>query len=225
MRFQIWGCWAGVTDLGLRIPKDLSTLEPPPHFCPLRLSHPPGVSDTQRPGSGMVCQENQFQDERGQCVDCGQCGPGWELSKECGYGEGGPSPCTACPRRRFKATRGHHSCRACTSCALFNRVQTSGCTGTADAVCGHCLPGFYSKTRIGGRQDRECFPCTQRTPPSEDQCGCPPRPSPAPRPPGPPGRPADPATPVPPPQVPSGRTRGSRSAPRRRGGKPCWSPW
>ncbi|XP_038604377.1 tumor necrosis factor receptor superfamily member 27 [Tachyglossus aculeatus] len=118
----------------------------------------------------MVCQENQFQDERGQCVDCGQCGPGWELAKECGYGEGGPSPCTVCPRRRFKATQGHHGCQACTSCALFNRVQTASCTGTADAVCGHCLPGFYSKTRIGGRQDRECFPCSPQTPPSENQC-------------------------------------------------------
>ncbi|KAM7159822.1 tumor necrosis factor receptor superfamily member 27 isoform 5-T6 [Macrochelys suwanniensis] len=118
----------------------------------------------------MECQESEYLDERRKCVPCRECGPGWELSKECGYGEGRDAQCTACPPRRFKDSWGFHGCKPCLSCPLINRVQKSSCTATSNAACGECLPGFYSKTRIGGLQDLECIPCTKQTPSSEPQC-------------------------------------------------------
>uniref|UniRef100_A0A674HXV8 Ectodysplasin A2 receptor n=1 Tax=Terrapene triunguis TaxID=2587831 RepID=A0A674HXV8_9SAUR len=118
----------------------------------------------------MECQESEYLDEHRKCVPCRECGPGWELSKECGYGEGRDAQCTACPPRRFKDSWGFHGCKTCLSCPLINRVQKSNCTATSNAACGECLPGFYSKTRIGGLQDLECIPCTKQTPSSEPQC-------------------------------------------------------
>uniref|UniRef100_F6PJH9 Ectodysplasin A2 receptor n=1 Tax=Monodelphis domestica TaxID=13616 RepID=F6PJH9_MONDO len=118
----------------------------------------------------MECQENQYRDQWGFCVTCQQCGPGQELSKECGYGEGGDAFCTPCPPRRYKSGWGHHSCQACLTCAVINRVQKVNCTATSNGVCGDCLPRFYCKTRIGGLQDQECISCTKQTPVSEVQC-------------------------------------------------------
>ncbi|KAG3272415.1 ectodysplasin A2 receptor, transcript variant X3 [Ictidomys tridecemlineatus] len=118
----------------------------------------------------MDCQENEYQDQWGRCVTCQQCGPGQELSKDCGYGEGGDAYCTACPPRRYKSSWGHHRCQTCITCAIINRVQKANCTATSNAVCGDCLPRFYRKTRIGGLQDQECIPCTKQTPTSEVQC-------------------------------------------------------
>ncbi|KYO38357.1 tumor necrosis factor receptor superfamily member 27 isoform A [Alligator mississippiensis] len=118
----------------------------------------------------LECKESQYVDEHGKCVPCKECGPGWELSKECGYGEGRDAHCTACPPRKFKESWGHHGCKTCLSCILINRVQKSNCTAISNAACGECLPGFYSKGRIGGMQDLECIPCTKQTPSSEPQC-------------------------------------------------------
>ncbi|XP_074864194.1 tumor necrosis factor receptor superfamily member 27 isoform X2 [Carettochelys insculpta] len=118
----------------------------------------------------MECQESKYLDEHKNCVPCKECGPGQELSKECGYGEGRDALCIACPPRRFKDSWGYHGCKPCLSCPLINRVQKSNCTATSNAACGECLPGFYSKTRIGGLQDLECIPCTKQTPSSEFQC-------------------------------------------------------
>uniref|UniRef100_G1TQH8 Ectodysplasin A2 receptor n=1 Tax=Oryctolagus cuniculus TaxID=9986 RepID=G1TQH8_RABIT len=118
----------------------------------------------------MDCQENEYWDQWGRCVTCQQCGPGQELSKDCGYGEGGDAYCTACPPRRYKSSWGHHRCQSCINCAVINRVQKANCTPTSNAVCGDCLPRFYRKTRIGGLQDQECIPCTKQTPTSEVQC-------------------------------------------------------
>ncbi|XP_022347302.1 tumor necrosis factor receptor superfamily member 27 isoform X1 [Enhydra lutris kenyoni] len=118
----------------------------------------------------MDCQENEYWDQWGQCVTCQLCGPGQELSKDCGYGEGGDAYCTACPPRRFKSSWGHHRCQTCITCAVINRIQKANCTATSNAVCGDCLPRFYRKTRIGGLQDQECIPCTKQTPTSEVQC-------------------------------------------------------
>ncbi|XP_016059379.1 PREDICTED: tumor necrosis factor receptor superfamily member 27 isoform X2 [Miniopterus natalensis] len=118
----------------------------------------------------MYCQENEYWDQWGRCVTCQLCGPGEELSKDCGYGEGGDAYCTACPPRRYKSSWGHHRCQICITCAVINRVQKANCTATSNAVCGDCLPRFYQKTRIGGLQDQECIPCTKKTPTSEVQC-------------------------------------------------------
>ncbi|XP_016021774.1 tumor necrosis factor receptor superfamily member 27 isoform X1 [Rousettus aegyptiacus] len=118
----------------------------------------------------MDCQENEYWDQWGRCVTCQLCGPGQELSKDCGYGEGGDAHCTACPPRRYKSSWGHQRCQICITCAVINRIQKANCTATSNAVCGDCLPRFYQKTRIGGLQDEECIPCTRQTPTSEAQC-------------------------------------------------------
>ncbi|XP_029096814.1 tumor necrosis factor receptor superfamily member 27 isoform X1 [Monodon monoceros] len=118
----------------------------------------------------MDCQENEYWDQWGRCVACQLCGPGQELSKDCGYGEGGDAYCAACPPRRYKSSWGHHRCQTCITCAVINRIQKENCTATSNAVCGDCLPRFYQKTRIGGLQDQECIPCTKQTPTSEVQC-------------------------------------------------------
>uniref|UniRef100_A0A670YZD9 Ectodysplasin A2 receptor n=1 Tax=Pseudonaja textilis TaxID=8673 RepID=A0A670YZD9_PSETE len=116
------------------------------------------------------CREGEYLDDHGECNPCKECGPGFELSKECGYGEGREAECTPCQPRRFKDRWGPHGCKSCLSCSLINRAQKSNCSTTSDATCGGCFPGFYSKTQIGGFQDLECVPCTKQTPPSEPQC-------------------------------------------------------
>uniref|UniRef100_A0A8C7AQF5 Ectodysplasin A2 receptor n=1 Tax=Neovison vison TaxID=452646 RepID=A0A8C7AQF5_NEOVI len=118
----------------------------------------------------MDCQENEYWDQWGQCITCQVCGPGQELSKDCGYGDGGDAYCTACPPCRFKNSWGHHRCQTCITCAVINCIQKANCTATSNAVCGDCLPRFYRKTRIGGLQDQECIPCTKQKPTSEVQC-------------------------------------------------------
>uniref|UniRef100_A0A8C5S3W3 Ectodysplasin A2 receptor n=1 Tax=Laticauda laticaudata TaxID=8630 RepID=A0A8C5S3W3_LATLA len=116
------------------------------------------------------CREGEYLDDHGECNPCKECGPGFELSKECGYGEGREAECTPCQPRRFKDSWGPHGCKSCLSCALINRAQKSNCSTTSDATCGGCFPGFYSKTQIGGFHDLECVPCTKQTPSSEQQC-------------------------------------------------------
>ncbi|XP_040261716.1 tumor necrosis factor receptor superfamily member 27 [Bufo bufo] len=120
------------------------------------------------------CLESEFADEQGNCVPCKQCGPGYELSEDCGSGR--ESQCLPCRTGRYKEDRGHHHCLRCLNCAVINRSLKSNCSLTSNSICGDCLPGFYSKTRIGGFRELECFPCTAYTPRSESQCY--PRPGP-----------------------------------------------
>ncbi|XP_068103770.1 tumor necrosis factor receptor superfamily member 27 [Hyperolius riggenbachi] len=115
-----------------------------------------------------ACLENEYEDEQGNCFPCIQCGPGEELSEECGNGK--DIQCIPCKPGRYKEDRGHQQCRRCLSCAVINREQKLNCTLTTNSLCGDCLPGFYSKTRIGGLQELECFPCTSHTPQTETQC-------------------------------------------------------
>ncbi|MBN3284680.1 TNR27 factor, partial [Polyodon spathula] len=91
--------------------------------------------------------------------------------QECGFGSGGDAHCVSCSPCFYKDEWGHQSCKRCQSCKLISRLQISNCTAQRNAVCGECLPGFYSKARIGGQQDVQCIPCTGQTPPSELQCG------------------------------------------------------
>ncbi|XP_051790466.1 tumor necrosis factor receptor superfamily member 27 [Erpetoichthys calabaricus] len=120
----------------------------------------------------MDCLENEYMDNNGQCHPCRTCEPGLEPSKECGYGMGGDATCVSCQPRRYKEGSGYHGCKPCLSCVLINRVQRSNCSATSNALCGDCLPGFYTKTRIGGLQDLECIPCTAMTlSSSTPQCG------------------------------------------------------
>ncbi|XP_069842223.1 tumor necrosis factor receptor superfamily member 27 [Dendropsophus ebraccatus] len=117
-----------------------------------------------------LCSESEFEDEHGNCVPCKQCGPGYELSEDCGNGR--ESHCLPCRPGRYKDDRKHPNCLRCLNCAIINRSLKVNCSLTSNSICGDCLPGFYSKTRIEGFRElqSECFPCTAHTPRTEIQC-------------------------------------------------------
>lgn len=106
----------------------------------------------------MDCAKDEFS-LHGECRRCPRCLPGHQLKQECGYGVGGASVCDVCDQRWFKEDWGSHSCRMCQNCRRLNRQEITPCTHTHNAVCGDCLPGFYSKRRLDGLQDLECLPC------------------------------------------------------------------
>ncbi|XP_018429130.1 PREDICTED: tumor necrosis factor receptor superfamily member 27-like [Nanorana parkeri] len=114
------------------------------------------------------CQMSEYKDERGNCLPCAQCGPGEELSEDCSSAR--DIRCVPCRLGRYKEDRSQQRCLRCLPCVIINRVLKVNCTPTTNSVCGDCLPGFYSKTRIGGLQELECFPCTSHTPRTETQC-------------------------------------------------------
>ncbi|XP_004854906.1 tumor necrosis factor receptor superfamily member 19 [Heterocephalus glaber] len=116
------------------------------------------------------CRQQEFKDGAGNCILCKPCGPGMELSKECGFGYGEDAQCVTCRPHRFKEDWGFQKCKACLDCALLNRFQKANCSVTSDAVCGDCLPGFYRKTKLVGFQDMECVPCGDPPPPYEPHC-------------------------------------------------------
>ncbi|XP_007940722.1 tumor necrosis factor receptor superfamily member 19 [Orycteropus afer afer] len=116
------------------------------------------------------CRQQEFRDRSGNCVLCKQCGPGMEMSKECGFGYGEDAQCVTCRPHRFKEDWGFQKCKPCLDCALVNRFQKANCSATGDAVCGECLPGFYRKTKLVGFQDMECVPCGDPPPPYEPHC-------------------------------------------------------
>lgn len=116
------------------------------------------------------CQEQEYRDKAGNCAACKQCGPGQELSKECGFGYGDDGQCVTCRPSRFKEDWGFQKCKPCSDCALVNRFQKANCTATGNAVCGDCLSGFYRKTKLGGFQEMECIPCGEPPPPYEPHC-------------------------------------------------------
>ncbi|XP_015447878.1 tumor necrosis factor receptor superfamily member 19 [Pteropus alecto] len=116
------------------------------------------------------CRQQEFRDRSGNCVLCKQCGPGMELSKECGFGYGEDAQCVPCRPHRFKEDWGFQKCKPCLDCAVANRFQKANCSATSDATCGDCLPGFYRKTKLVGFQDMECVPCGDPPPPYEPHC-------------------------------------------------------
>nr|XP_003477293.1 tumor necrosis factor receptor superfamily member 19 [Cavia porcellus]XP_005007076.1 tumor necrosis factor receptor superfamily member 19 [Cavia porcellus]XP_012996550.1 tumor necrosis factor receptor superfamily member 19 [Cavia porcellus] len=116
------------------------------------------------------CRQQEFRDGSGNCVLCKPCGPGMELSKECGFGYGEDAQCVTCRPHRFKEDWGFQKCKPCLDCVLLNRFQKANCSVTGDAVCGDCLPGFYRKTKLVGFQDMECVPCGDPPPPYEPHC-------------------------------------------------------
>ncbi|XP_015206801.1 tumor necrosis factor receptor superfamily member 27 [Lepisosteus oculatus] len=116
----------------------------------------------------MDCSEMEYFDN-GKCILCLKCGPGEELSQECGFGSGGEAHCLKCKPRHYKDDWGHHDCKPCLSCKLLNRYQKANCTAGSNAVCGDCLPGYYRKIRIDGLHDMECMPCSHSSS-SDPQC-------------------------------------------------------
>ncbi|XP_070605879.1 tumor necrosis factor receptor superfamily member 19 isoform X1 [Erythrolamprus reginae] len=121
-------------------------------------------------GETGECREQEYRDHDGNCILCEQCGPGMELSKECGFGYGEDAQCMTCRPNRFKEDWGFQKCKQCLDCASVNRFQKSNCSAISNAVCGDCLPGFYRKTKLGGFQDMECIPCGDPPPPYEPHC-------------------------------------------------------
>ncbi|KAL7979887.1 hypothetical protein Chor_004356, partial [Crotalus horridus] len=117
------------------VPSGSGAKDPP--FCAQALA-------SQSMANPVECRESEYLDNHGKCSPCKECGPGFELSKECGYGEGRGAECSPCQPRRFKDNWGVHGCKSCVSCALINRAQKSNCSATSDATCGGCFPG---KTR------------------------------------------------------------------------------
>ncbi|KAM8977636.1 tumor necrosis factor receptor superfamily member 19 [Pelodytes ibericus] len=116
------------------------------------------------------CREQEYLDSSGNCRSCKQCGPGKELSKDCGFGYGEDAQCLPCRPNRYKDDWGFQKCKTCLDCATVNRYQKANCTPTNNAMCGDCLPGFYRKTKLGGFQDMECVPCGDPPPPYEPHC-------------------------------------------------------
>ncbi|XP_078513224.1 tumor necrosis factor receptor superfamily member 19 [Lissotriton helveticus] len=116
------------------------------------------------------CREQEFMDHSGKCIPCKQCGPGQELSKECGFGYQEDAQCMTCRPNRFKEDWGFQKCKPCQDCALVNRYLKANCSATSNTACGDCLPGFYRKTKLGGFQDMECVPCGDPPPPYEPHC-------------------------------------------------------
>ncbi|XP_043096101.1 tumor necrosis factor receptor superfamily member 27 [Puntigrus tetrazona] len=106
----------------------------------------------------MDCLMDEYH-HNGQCHKCSQCPPGLELKEDCGYGAGASAVCGVCEVRWFKEDWGSHPCSLCQNCRRLNRQQIKHCTATDNAVCGNCLPGFYSKMRLDGLEDLECLPC------------------------------------------------------------------
>ncbi|XP_051533616.1 tumor necrosis factor receptor superfamily member 27 [Myxocyprinus asiaticus] len=106
----------------------------------------------------MDCSGDEFY-HSGLCHKCPQCPPGQELKEDCGYGVGVSAVCGVCEVRWFKEDRGSHPCAMCQNCRRLNRYQVKRCTHTDNAVCGNCLPSFYSKMRLDGLEDLECLPC------------------------------------------------------------------
>ncbi|XP_056601398.1 tumor necrosis factor receptor superfamily member 27 isoform X2 [Triplophysa dalaica] len=106
----------------------------------------------------MDCSADEYY-YSGQCHKCQRCPPGQELKEDCGYSEGVSAVCGVCDTRWFKEDWGSHPCAFCQNCRRLNRYQIKRCTHTDNAVCGNCLPGFYSKTRLDGLEDLECLAC------------------------------------------------------------------
>uniref|UniRef100_A0A8C4EUE2 TNFR-Cys domain-containing protein n=1 Tax=Dicentrarchus labrax TaxID=13489 RepID=A0A8C4EUE2_DICLA len=103
------------------------------------------------------CDQTEFFHPNGTCVECTVCGPGEQLSEDCGFGDGGEGVCILCEEGKFSADTGVAPCMRCTQCNLLNRLETTVCSPANNAQCGQCLPGkslFLS--------DRERRRCTQR---------------------------------------------------------------
>ncbi|CAM9168703.1 unnamed protein product [Lampetra planeri] len=110
-------------------------------------------------GSEPRCDPTEFLHSNGSCVECLVCGPGEQLSEDCGFGDGGRAVCVPCEERTFSTGTDVDPCRRCTQCNLLNRLEDKACTSSSDAVCGQCLPGYYELKSITGKKELPCVPC------------------------------------------------------------------
>ncbi|KAK5864617.1 hypothetical protein PBY51_015847 [Eleginops maclovinus] len=105
------------------------------------------------------CDQTEFLHTNGTCVACPVCGPGEQLSGDCGFGDGGEGVCILCEEGKFSADTGVAPCMRCTQCNLLNRLQKTACSPTSNAQCGHCRPGYYELSSMTGEVELSCVPC------------------------------------------------------------------
>ncbi|CAK6964669.1 tumor necrosis factor receptor superfamily member EDAR-like [Scomber scombrus] len=105
------------------------------------------------------CDQEQLLHPNGSCVSCPVCGPGEQLSEDCGFGDGGEGVCMVCKEGRFSTDTDVTPCKRCTQCNLLNRLEKTKCSSTSDALCGQCLPGYYELRSITGEVELPCVPC------------------------------------------------------------------
>ncbi|KAM9356678.1 tumor necrosis factor receptor superfamily member EDAR-like [Symphorus nematophorus] len=105
------------------------------------------------------CDQTEFFHPNGTCVACPFCGPGEQLSEDCGFGDGGEGVCILCEDGKFSADTGVAPCMRCTQCNLLNRLEKTACLPTSDAQCGQCLPGYYELRSLTGEVELPCVPC------------------------------------------------------------------
>uniref|UniRef100_A0A3B4T3M2 TNFR-Cys domain-containing protein n=1 Tax=Seriola dumerili TaxID=41447 RepID=A0A3B4T3M2_SERDU len=91
--------------------------------------------------SEQSCDPTEFLLPNSTCVACPVCGPGEQLSQDCGFGDGGEGVCILCEEGKFSSNTGVDPCRRCTQCNLLNRLEKRACSPTNDVLCGQCLPG------------------------------------------------------------------------------------
>ncbi|XP_068571573.1 tumor necrosis factor receptor superfamily member EDAR-like [Cebidichthys violaceus] len=108
------------------------------------------------------CDQTEFLHTNGTCVSCPVCGPGEQLSEDCGFGDGGEGVCILCGEGKFSADTGVAPCMRCTQCNLLNRLKKTACSPTRDAQCGRCLPGYYELRSMTGEVELPCVPCYRR---------------------------------------------------------------
>uniref|UniRef100_UPI00398F752F tumor necrosis factor receptor superfamily member 19L isoform X2 n=1 Tax=Pristiophorus japonicus TaxID=55135 RepID=UPI00398F752F len=107
----------------------------------------------------LQCGKQEFEDNRGQCVPCSHCPPGQEPDEKCGDGKGFKMSCRSCTPATFSDAYGLGSCTPHTDCASLRKMYVHLGTTTADAVCGHCLPGHYTSTEASSGVGT-CLPCS-----------------------------------------------------------------
>ncbi|XP_072251382.1 tumor necrosis factor receptor superfamily member 27-like [Leuresthes tenuis] len=105
------------------------------------------------------CDQTEFLHPNGTCVACPVCGPGEQLSEDCGFGDGGEGVCIQCEEGTFSSVAGVAPCRRCTRCGLLNRLAMTACSPTSDSLCGQCLPGYYELRSMTGAVELLCVPC------------------------------------------------------------------
>ncbi|XP_062983341.1 tumor necrosis factor receptor superfamily member 19L [Elgaria multicarinata webbii] len=116
-----------------------------------------------------MCGGQEYWSTDGHCLPCKGCPPGEEPDRKCGYGEGLGMNCKACSSGSFSPSFGPELCSSHTHCEGKKRVRASPGTATADALCGDCMPGYYSPE---GETDPKaiCLPCL---PAANGMPGCP----------------------------------------------------
>ncbi|XP_035525677.1 tumor necrosis factor receptor superfamily member 19-like [Morone saxatilis] len=105
------------------------------------------------------CDQTEFFHPNGTCVECPVCGPGEQLSEDCGFGDGGEGVCILCEEGTFSADTSVAPCMRCTQCNLLNRLETTACSLANNTQCGQCLPGYYELRSMTGEVELPCVPC------------------------------------------------------------------